>query len=387
VLAVFTRAYSLPKGSFFLFGPRATGKTTWLRSVLPSALWIDLLRMQEVLTLTRQPELFRSRVEALPPSSWVVLDEIQRLPQLLDEVHSLIATHPGRYRFAMLGSSARKLRRLDVNLLAGRAIRRDFFPLIGREMEYDFALAELLAFGTLPAVRTDVRDAVDILEAYASTYLREEIQQESLLRDLPSFSRFLEVAALANGQVTSVASIARDAGVARPTVQRYFAGLVDTLIGLWVPPWKPSVRVKEVGHPKFYFFDTGVVRALRGTIREPLERAERGPLLETLILHELRAHMAIAGTGGEISYWRTPSGGEIDFIWRRGKRAVGIEVKASNRYRSDEAAALREFLDRKLLGSAFVVYDGREVLNDKGVVVLPVVEFMRRLARGEVIAS
>jgi predicted AAA+ superfamily ATPase len=384
---MFVRAYSLPKGSFFLFGPRATGKTTWLRSVLPSALWIDLLRMQEVLALTRQPELFRSRVEALSASSWVVIDEIQRLPQLLDEVHSLIATHPGRFRFAMLGSSARKLRRLEVNLLAGRAIRREFFPLTGREMDYDFALNELLAFGALPAIRTDVRGAVDVLEAYTSTYLREEIQQESLIRDLPSFARFLEVAALANGQVTSVASIARDAGVARPTAQRYFDVLVDTLIGIWVRPWKASARVKEVGHPKFYFFDTGVVRVLHGSIREPLERAERGPLLETLILHELRAHMAIAGTGGEINYWRTPSSGEIDFIWRRGKRAVGIEVKASNRYRSEEAATLREFLERRLVSSAFVVYDGKDVLKDGGVTVLPVAEFMRRLARDEVITA
>ena len=353
--------------------------------MLPSALWIDLLRMQEVLALTRQPGLFRSRVEALPASSWVVIDEIQRLPQLLDEVHSLLATHPGRFRFAMLGSSARKLRRLDVNLLAGRAIRREFFPLTGREMEYDCALNELLAFGTLPAIRTDVSGAVDVLEAYATTYLREEIQQESLIRDLPSFSRFLEVAALANGQVTSVASIARDAGVARPTVQRYFDVLVDTLIGIWVRPWKASARVKEVGHPKFYFFDTGVLRALHGSIREPLERAERGPLLETLILHELRAHMAIAGTGGEIGYWRTPSGGEIDFIWRCGKRAVGIEVKASNRYRREEATTLGEFLERKIVSSAFVVYDGEDVLKDGGITVLPVTEFMRRLARNDVI--
>jgi len=154
-------------------------------------------------------------------------------------------------------------------------------------MAFDFALSELLAFGTLPAIRTDVRDTIDILDAYTSTYLREEIQQESLIRDLPSFSRFLEVAALANGQVSSVASIARDAGVARPTVQRHFDVLVDTLIGLWVRPWKANARVNEVGHPKFYFFDTGVVRALRGATREPVERAERGPLLETLVLHEL----------------------------------------------------------------------------------------------------
>jgi len=382
---MFHREYELPKGSFFLFGPRATGKTTWLRGVLPEALWIDLLQMREVLDLTRQPELFRSRVEGRPGNSWVVIDEIQRLPHLLDEVHSLLAAHPKRYRFAMLGSSARKLRRLDVNLLAGRAIRRDFFPLTGREMGYEFDLDELLAFGCLPAVRTDVAGAVDLLDAYTATYLREEVQQESLIRDLPSFSRFLDVAALANAQVTNVASIAREAGVARPTVQRYFEVLVDTLIGVWVRPWRASARVKEVGHPKFYFFDTGVVRALRGATRDRLESAERGPLLETLVLHELRAHMAMAGTGGELSYWATPSGGEIDFIWRRGARAIGVEVKASHRYRPEEAAALREFLARRRIAAAYLVYDGREILNDRGIVVLPVREFMKRLAGGAII--
>jgi predicted AAA+ superfamily ATPase len=382
---MFQRAYPLPKDSFFLFGPRATGKTTWLRSILPSALWIDLLQMREILDLTRDAGLFRARVDAQPPRTWVVLDEIQRLPLLLDEVHSLIATHGKRHRFAMLGSSARKLRRLNVNLLAGRAIRREFYPLTGQEMAYDFTLDELLAYGNLPAVRSDVAMAVDILEAYTTTYLREEIQQESLARDLPSFSRFLEVAAIANAQVTNVASIARDAGVARPTVQRYFDVLVDTLIGTWVSPWKPRARIKEVGHPKFYFFDAGVVRALRGLLRERVEGAERGALLETLVLHELRAHMAILGCGGEISYWATPSGGEIDFIWRRGKHAVGIEVKASSRYRRDFAVALHDFLERRLIASAYLVYDGSEILKDGKVSILPLKHFLRRLAAGQVI--
>lgn len=382
---MFQRAYVLPADSFFLFGPRATGKTTWLRSVLPSALWIDLLQMREILDLTRNPELFRTRVDAQPAHTWVVLDEIQRLPQLLDEVHSLIATHGKRHRFAMLGSSSRKLRRLNVNLLAGRAIRREFFPLTAREMAYDFTLAEVLAFGNLPAVRNDVAMAVDILEAYTATYLREEIQQEALAQDLPSFARFLEIAAIANAQVTNVASISRDAAVARPTVQRYFDVLVDTLIGTFVRPWKPSARIKEVGHPKFYFFDPGVVRALRGLVRERVEEAERGGLLETLVLHELRAHMAIAGTGGELSYWGTPSGGEIDFIWRRGKRAVGIEVKASRRYRRDYAIALHDFLERKLIAAAYLVYDGAEELRDGNIRVLPLKHFLRRLEAGEVI--
>jgi len=384
---MYQRNYALPATSFFLFGPRATGKTTWLRSVLPHALWFDLLRMHEILSLTRDPESFAARVAALPSGSWVVIDEIQRLPELLNEVHSILTKNPRRRRFALLGSSARKLRRLESNLLAGRAIRREFFPLTGREMDFDFKLDELLAFGSLPAIRSDPKARIDILDAYTATYLREEIQQETMIHDMPAFARFLQVAALANGQVTSVASIARDAAVARPTVQRYFDVLVDTLIGVWIRPWQARARVKEVAHPKFYFFDPGVVRALRGEIRDPLERAERGPLLETLILHELRANLAMTNAGGEISYWGTAGKGEIDFIWRRGKRTVAIEVKASPRYRGTDAALLREFLERKIIDAAFVVYDGREVLHDSGVDILPVVEFLRRLAHGRVIPA
>ena len=381
---MFTRSLALPERSFLLVGPRATGKTTWLQQVLPGAEWFDLLRMDTLLELTRTPERFRVRVEALPRDSWVVVDEIPKLPAILDEVQSLISAHGRAYRFALCGSSARKLRRLETNLLAGRVFVRHFFPLTASELGSLPPLDEVLRFGMLPAVRSDPGHEVDILDAYVGTYLREEIQQEALTRDFGAFSRFLEVAALSNAQVVNVSGTARDAGVSRMTVSRYYQILVDTLIGVWLPAWRSKARIKEVRHPKFYLFDPGVARALLGRTRDPLEAAERGPLLETLVLHELRAAMAGRKAGGELSYWRTPAGTEVDFIWRRGRRSVGVEVKAASRWRREDSATLNLLIGEKTLSAGYLVYGGKDVLRDGSVTVLPVEEFSRRAARGEI---
>jgi predicted AAA+ superfamily ATPase len=382
--AMYTRLLPLPEHSFFLFGPRGTGKTTWLREQLGGARWYDLLRNDVHLRLLRDPSLFRREVEA-SPGGWVVVDEVQKLPRLLDEVHALIAEHGKRYRFALSGSSARKLRRMDVNLLAGRVINRTFFPLTLVEMGGGVGVDVLLATGLLPGLRSAPEHAIDVLEAYVANYLREEIQQEALVKDLESFARFLEVAALVNGQVVNVAGIARDAGVARPTVQRYFDTLVGTLIGSWLPAWRPRRKVKEVAHPKFYFFDTGVVRALLGRLREPLEAAERGHLLETLVYHELRSSIAYSGSGGELAYWRTPSGSELDFVWTRGSSAVGIEVKSSKEWRPESGRVLRELLSEGVIQRGFGVFLGREAQRAGGIEVLPLEDFSRRLHSGELL--
>jgi len=286
---------------------------------------------QTVLELSRRPESFRQQVEARPLGHWVVIDEVQRMPSLLGEVHALIAERGRAYRFALSGSSARKLKRLDVDLLAGRAINRQFFPLTASELHYDVDVDRALRFGLLPQIHDEPEYALDALEAYVANYVREEIQQEALVRNLESFARFLEVAALVNGQTVNVAGIARDAAVAKPTVQGYFATLVDTLVGFWLPAWRRRSKVKEVASPKFYLFDPGVARALGGRLREPLDAAERGFLLETWVLHELRAAIAFGNLGSRLHYWRTPSGREVDFVWTRGNRAVGVEVKAAPR--------------------------------------------------------
>lgn len=382
---MYTRLVQLPNHSFFLFGPRGTGKTTWLRHVLPDALWFDLLRTQTFFALTRQPDSFRQQVEARPKKSWIVVDEVQRLPSLLNEVHALIAERGHAYRFAMSGSSARKLKRMDVNLLAGRAINRQFFPLTAAELNYDFDVDHVLRFGLLPQIHAEPDFALDALEAYVVNYIREEIQQEALVRNLDSFSRFLEVAALMNGQVANVAGLARDAAVARPTVQGYFATLVDTLIGFWLPAWRKRAKVKEIASPKFYLFDPGVVRALAGRLREPLDAAERGFLLETWILHELRAAMAIQDIGGQLHYWRTPGGTEVDFVWTRATHAVGLEVKAATVWRDEYGAALKSLVDQGSLQAAFGVYLGDTELKDGTLRVLPLKQFLKELASGNVL--
>src|SRR5687768_4654953 len=260
MMAMFARRIELPKRSFFLFGPRGTGKTTWLRGVLPNALWFNLLLDRELLQLVRDPEIFRQRVEALPKGAWIVVDEIQKLPSLLNEIHDLLSSAPNRWRFALTGSSTRKLKRADANLLAGRIVTRRLFPLTASELGFRFDLDDLLRFGSLPLVRSERSHAgrVDLLDAYVETYLAQEIRAEALVRSLESFTRFLEVVALANGQVTNISAIARDAAIARPTVQGHFDVLIDTLVGSWLPAFRPRARIKEVQHPKFYFFDPGL---------------------------------------------------------------------------------------------------------------------------------
>ena len=386
---MYTRRLPLPERSFLLLGPRGTGKTTWLRARLPRARWYNLLLDRELLRLMREPGSFRREVEALPRGSWVVVDEVQKLPSLLNEIHDALASAPRRWRFALTGSSARRLRREDVNLLAGRVVTRRMLPLTVAELGGEPEPDNLLRFGGLPLVRGERAAAarIDLLEAYVETYLTQEIRAEALVRSLDSFTRFLEVAALANAQVTSVASLARDAAVARPTVQGYFEVLVDTLIGAWLPAWRPRAKIKEARHPKFYLFDTGVVRALSRRLREPLEAAERGALLETLVFHELRAQIAYSGCGGELSYYRTASGSEVDFVWTRGRHAVGIEVKASARWRPEYGRPLADLHRAGVATGCYGVYLGDRLLQDGPIRVLPLHAFLRELARGRVLAA
>ncbi len=374
--AMYTRLAAVPDHSFFLFGPRATGKTTWLRRHLNDAQWFNLLLDDDYLPLLGSARLLRERVEAQPPGSWVVVDEVQRLPGLLNEVHDLISRHGDTYKFALSGSSARKLRRLDVNLLAGRVIERAMFPLVAKELGSDFSVDAVLRFGSLPGIYSDERYRVEKLRAYVHTYLRQEIQQEALVKDLGSFHRFLKVAALMHGQVVNQAAISRDAAVARTTVQRYFETLVDTLVGYLVPAWQPKAKVREYGKPKFYFFDPGVVRAISDVVDEPLADAETGALLEGLILHELRAAIAYKGLGGEISYWSTPGSKEIDFVWVKGARRVAIEVKNSRQWRAEYAKTINEFLDAGTITRGFVVYRGKERYRSGKVDGLPVEDFL-----------
>jgi predicted AAA+ superfamily ATPase len=382
---MFSRALTPPASAFFLFGPRGTGKSTWIRSHFPGAHVINLLAADVMLRFERDPSLLRAEVLALPRSQWVVLDEVQRAPRLLDEVHLLMEEH-GHKRFALTGSSARKLKRGAANLLAGRACTRHLFPLTAHELAFSLAMPRRMQYGSLPLSATAQDDEAreDYLRAYVTTYLAEEIKAEAAVRQVGSFARFLAVAALAAGQTTSVSGIARDAGVSRETARGYFDVLVDTLIGSWLPAYRPRSKVKEVALPKFYWFDPGVLNAAAGAFDQPPPENWRGVLLEHVVHHELSAYIHYEGVKGSLGYWATPSGSEVDFVWWHGSRHVAIEVKHGTTYRPAYRKGIASFLAGRSARS-YIVYQGNRELDVDGTKVLPVEAFLRRLHDGEVI--
>jgi predicted AAA+ superfamily ATPase len=381
----YIRRLQAPQKSFFLLGPRSTGKSTWLKERYPQALRIDLLKNDTFFDLLGSPSLLRERVLAHDAkTTWIVIDEIQRLPLLLNEVHWLIQEYG--YSFALSGSSARKLKRSQANLLAGRALVKHMYPLIAAEYQAAMTLNEALAYGTLPSIVAEPHTRIEQLEAYVGTYLREEIREEALTRNVQTFGRFLEIAALANGQVTNLSNIARDAAIPRATVTTYFEILIDTLLGYWLPAWQPRAKVKEVSHPKFYFFDCGVVRAIQKQLREDVGNEERGILFETMVFHELIAHISYHNIGGELFYWRTSDGIEIDFIWKRGKKIIAIEIKSSAKWRDEYNQSFKSLLSSKITPTAcYGVYLGKEKFKKDFGLVLPWDDFLQMLYAGEIL--
>lgn len=382
---LFPRSLTLPRSAFFLFGPRGTGKSTWIRTALADAFVVNLLPPDTMLLYERDPAHFRAEVLAQPRNRWIVVDEVQRVPALLDQVHWLME-EKGYKRFALTGSSARKVKRGAANLLAGRAVVKSLFPLTTREMGFAVPIRQLLRFGSLPLSVTAEDHAAreEFLRAYVTMYLTEEIKAEALVRNLGSFGRFLAVAALAAGQTTNVSSLARDAGVSREAARGYFDVCVDTLIGTWLPAFRPRAKVKEVGLPKFYWFDAGVLNAAAGAFDQPPPADWQGILLEHLVLHEIRSHMHDAGVKGSLAYWATPSGSEVDFVWWHGSTRVAIEVKHGHRYRPEYRKGLASLLSA-MKARSFVVYLGDRELVVEDTRVLPVETFVERLHAGEIL--
>lgn len=381
---MYTRLLKTPTSSSFLFGPRGTGKSTWIRTHFPDAVTYDLLSTSEAIRLAADPGALYREVESLPEASWVVIDEVQKVPALLDEVHRLIEDRG--LRFILSGSSARKLKRGGTNLLAGRALLTHLYPLVSPEAEFHLDVEALLAYGSLPVAVTGP-DPEAYLRTYAETYLDQEIRAEALTRNVGAFARFLQVAARQNGQVTNVSGIARDAAVNRQTVQTYFDILVDTLIASWVTPWKLKQATKQVASPKFYLFDCGVARALSQRLPYPPTQEEAGVLLETLLFNELRAFLSYRGPNYPIHYWRTYDGAEVDFFVETSNGYVAVEVKASQRWERRYLRGLRRL--RQALGDAVMcygVYRGERELTWDGVQVLPVMDFLQRLWNGDVLS-
>ena len=381
---MYTRLLPTPTRSVFLFGPRGTGKSTWIRDRFPDTVTYDLLDTGEALRLHKDPHALYRELATLPCGSWVVIDEVQKAPELLNEVHRLIESN--RLRVVLSGSSARKLRRGGVNLLAGRAITTSMYPLVSAELAFEIDPEHVLRFGILPmAVTTDVPQ--DYLRSYAETYLVQEIQTEALTRNLGAFARFLEIAARQNGQVTNAAGIARDAGVNRRTVQNHFDILTDTLIGFWLPPWKLKSANKQVSQGKFYFFDSGVARALSARLPYPPTPEEIGPLAETFVLNELRAWLGYSGADYRLCFWRSYDGAEVDVVCETVEGFVAIEIKALPRWEKRFNRGLHRVRDDlgKDRTTCLGVYLGQRTALWDDVQVVPLVDFLKRLWAGEII--
>jgi predicted AAA+ superfamily ATPase len=385
------RLLACPERSFFLFGPRGTGKSTWLNQVLPAALRLDLLDAALFLELARDPHRLEALAGSRPAGAWIVLDEIQKVPALLDEVHRLMESR--RWRFALCGSSARKLRRGGANLLAGRALTLNLEGFSAAEVGGTFDPRFSLAWGTLPFVQQDQHQAPDILAAYVNTYLKEEIREEGLIRNVPPFLRFLGVAGQLNGQAVNGHNIAREAAVPRSTVDTYFAILTDTLLGHFLPAWRPGAKVREAAHPKFYWFDPGVARAAAGLLRDPVDRLWQGTALETLVFHELRVFNEVSRKLRPLAYYRTSAGVEIDFIIETRKRqsaspphVVAIEVKLAEKWDRSWDKPMRDLAAQPGLKveRLFGIYTGSRAYQFDNVQVLPIADFLTALHRGEV---
>ena len=377
------RLLTPPRDSFFLFGPRGTGKSRWLEErFATAAATFDLLDDALRLELLSDPAAFARRLDGLAPGAWVVVDEVQRAPSLLNAVHQLIEKR--KLRFVLCGSSARQLRHRGVNLLAGRALERRLHPFTPAELGSRFDLEEALRFGTLPLIWS-AENRVDKLEAYVRTYLVQEIQAEAAVRRLPTFARFLPIAALLHTNVLSIASLARDSGVPRTTIQGYLDILEQTLLTFRLEAHRPRLRVKEVAHPKLYWADAGLVRAFKRNLG-PVGEEERGALFEGWVAQTLRAMNDYRGVFDDWSYWSSHGSGgavEVDFLLRQGRRWIALEAKAGRRFRVDMLKGLKAIADLPGVKRRILVYGGTDSWKtDEHIEVMSPRRFAETVGRG-----
>lgn len=367
--------------SFFLFGPRGVGKSTWIRETYGNSPTFNLLDEKKYQSYLRDAGTFARELNVLPESSTVIIDEVQRLPTLLNEVHRFIEEKS--FRFVLSGSSARKLRQSGVNLLAGRALKRLMFPLVPEELGPDFDMEAILQFGSL-AVIWSQKDRREGLEAYVEMYLKEEIQAEALVRNLAGFARFLPIAALCHGQVFNTSNIARDAGVARTTVQSYLDILEDTLLTFKLPAYEAKLRVRERKSPKLYWIDPGLVRAVKRQLG-PLSQEERGALFEGWIAALLYAYQSYRRLFDNWSYW-SPSEVEqveVDFLLEKDRSFLALEVKSAVTLHNSHLKGLRAISKLENLKARILVYRGDSMQKtDDGILIYPLEVFLDCLQNG-----
>ncbi len=373
------RHFQPPKGSFFLFGPRGTGKSTWLRQTYPGAVYIDLLDPEVFRSYVARPERLREVAEATRPNTRIIIDEIQKVPTLLDVVHQIMEDSSQRaLQFVLTGSSARKLRRTGIDLLAGRALLKTLHPFMASELGPRFDLGQAIQLGMLPLVLSS-SEPKETLKSYIALYMREEVQTEGLVRNVGNFSRFLEAISLSHGSVLNMSEVARECQVGRKTAEGFVQIIEDLLLGFLVPVFTRRARRQLVQHPKFYYMDAGVFRSVRpkGPLDSPQEAG--GLSLEGLVAQHLRAWIAYGKADVELFYWRTRGGNEVDFVVYGGDTFAAIEVKSSKSVFGKDLRSLQAFLEDYPQAQAIVLYCGRERLKMGSVLCIPCDEFLRQL--------
>lgn len=376
---MYNRILQLPlnqNNSIFLFGPRGTGKTSWLKAHLADALYFDLLDFSVYQSLIANP----NRLDNLIPphyANWIIIDEVQRIPELLNEVHRLIENK--QYKFILTGSSARSLRRMGVNLLAGRALKYTMHPLVLQEIgAANFDIKKAVKLGLLPSV-INHPDPKKYLESYVQTYIKEEIMYEGLTRNIGAFSRFLEAASFSQGQLVNSSEIARELGINRITVGHYFDILDDLLIGIRISVFTQRAKRKMITHQKFYFFDTGVYNALRPI--GPLDSQEEldGAALETLFLQSLRAINDYYQLGYKIHFWRTSAGDEVDFVIYGERGFHAFEIKRSANINSKSLKGLKSFGQDYPEAKLYIIFFGNQKQYFDTIQAVPFEEALKNL--------
>lgn len=378
------RIVELPqKKSFFLFGPRQTGKSTLIHSRYTDSVWrVDLLLSENFFTYSKDPARFRrAAIEAIQQRKikTIFVDEIQRIPILLNEIQYLMQNFD--CQFILTGSSARKLNRGGANLLAGRAVERYLFPFVYQELKNTFDLEETLLFGSLPAL-TDLsrKEKIDLLSSYVHTYLKEEIQSEGILRNLGAFSRFLDIAASQIGKLVNFSTIARECHLATKTVQSYYEILEDTLIGLRLSPWRKSLRKRLSAQPKFYLVDNGITNAINRRLTAGLDPVVKGDLFEQWIILETRAAIQYRQSEAGIFFWRTNHGAEVDLlIEKQGEITAAFEVKSTANVSGAHLSGLRAFREEHPEVPCFVISDVSDAYELDQIKILPWKDYLEQL--------
>ncbi len=371
------RYFQAPEQSFFLFGPRGTGKSMWVRKTYPDALLLDLLRPDVFREYSARPERLRDLVLGNPGRKHVVIDEVQKVPELLSVVHGLMEEEKS-LTFILTGSSARKIKRAGVDLLAGRALFRTFHPFIASELGDRFSLDDALRNGMVPLVLASP-DPAEVLRSYVALYVQEEVKMEGLVRNLGAFARFLEAASLSHGSVINISNVARECEAERNTVAGFVSILEDLLLAFRIPVFSRRAKRALSSHAKLYFFDAGVFRSLRPL--GPLDRSSEveGAALEGIVVQHLRAWNAYRGERNGLYFWRTRSGVEVDLVLYGKDGLWAIEVKNTKRIHPRDLRPLKTFLQDYPEARPLFLYRGEERLKTDGIPCIPCRDFLKAL--------